>query len=334
MNQTQKMELQVSEEQDGSAVVQLPDNETSPQADDLDARSQNDDDDDDAQDESSSTQNDTQSADNDPEREAIRAARREERRLKKQLHKEKARESNHLISALKKQNSELAERIAQLEKRTSGAELARVDKAIDDAGVQVEFAKMKMKEAVSQQDGDALVQAQELLYESQRKLESLNTLKENATRQMSQQHKPNIQLPDPMVQKMAADWMRRNSWYDPQGKDLDSEIAQKIDRKLTEEGYDPTSEDYWEELDDRLQKYLPHRSSAGYNDRNRNQRPPRSVVTSSGRESMGSTKPNEFRLTPDRVAAIKEAGMWDNIEQRNKMIRKFADWDRQNKTRG
>jgi len=137
-----------------------------------------------------------------------------------------------------------------------------------------------------------------------------------------------------MVQKMAADWMRRNSWYDPQGKDLDSEIAQKIDRKLTEEGYDPTTEDYWEELDERLQKYLPHRSSAGYNDRNRNQRPPRSVVTSSGRESMASTKANEFRLTPDRVAAIKEAGMWENIEQRNKMIRKFADWDRQNKTRG
>jgi len=26
--------------------------------------------------------------------------------------------------------------------------------------------------------------------------------------------------------------------------------------------------------------------------------------------------------------------MWENIEQRNKMIRKFADWDRQNKTRG
>ncbi len=334
MNQTQKMELQVSEEQDGSAVVQLPDDETSPQADAN--QNQHDDDDDDHDDDGGSASQDGGSnvADNDPDREAIRAARREERKLKKQLHREKARESNHLISALKKQNTELATRIAELEKKTSGAELARVDKAIDDAGVQVEFAKMKMKEAVTQQDGDALVQAQEMLYEAQRKLESLNTLKDNATKQMSQQPKPNIELPDPTVQKMAADWMRRNSWYDPQGKDLDSEIAQKIDRKLTEEGYDPTTEDYWEELDERLQKYLPHRSSAGYNDRNRNQRPPRSVVTSSGRESMASTKPNEFRLTPDRVAAIKEAGMWDNIEQRNKMIRKFADWDRQNKARG
>jgi hypothetical protein len=334
MNQTQKMELQLTEEQDGSALVHLPDDEMPPNQNQQ-ADSQDDDDDDD---DGGSLQNNlpqnNEPQDDDPEREAIRAARREERRLKKQLHKEKVRESNHLISALKKQNTELAERIAQLEKKTSGAELARVDKAIDDAGVQVEFAKMKMKEAVSQQDGDALVQAQEMLYEAQRKMESLNTLKENATKQMSQTTKPNIELPDPMVQRMAADWMRRNTWYDPQGKDLDSEIAQRIDRKLTEEGFDPTSEEYWEELDERLQKYLPHRSSQGYNDRNRNQKPPRSVVTSSGRESSGGSRPNEFRLTPDRVAAIKEAGMWENIEQRNKMIRKFADWDRQNKTRG
>jgi len=323
MTPTEKLELQVDEELDGSAVVQLPDSEPSPQTSENNA-----DDDDDGP--SGDYEAKDGISDNDPEREAIRAARREERKLKKQLHREKARESNHLISALKKQNNALADRLAVLEKKTSGAELARVDKAIDDAGVQVEYAKMKMKEAVSAQDGESLVQAQEMLYDAQRKMESLSNIKETATRQMSQQPKQNIQLPDPMVQRMAADWMGRNNWYDPQGKDLDSEIAQKIDRTLTEEGFDPTQEDYWEELDERLQKYLPHRSNTGYNERNRNQRP-RSVVTSSGRESSGGVRPNEFRLTPDRVAAIKEAGMWDNTERRNKMIRKFADWDRQNK---
>jgi len=290
MTPTEKLELQVDEELDGSAVVQLPDSEPSPQTSENNA-----DDDDDGP--SGDYEAKDGISDNDPEREAIRAARREERKLKKQLHREKARESNHLISALKKQNNALADRLAVLEKKTSG---------------------------------ESLVQAQEMLYDAQRKMESLSNIKETATRQMSQQPKQNIQLPDPMVQRMAADWMGRNNWYDPQGKDLDSEIAQKIDRTLTEEGFDPTQEDYWEELDERLQKYLPHRSNTGYNERNRNQRP-RSVVTSSGRESSGGVRPNEFRLTPDRVAAIKEAGMWDNTERRNKMIRKFADWDRQNK---
>jgi hypothetical protein len=33
-------------------------------------------------------------------------------------------------------------------------------------------------------------------------------------------------------------------------------------------------------------------------------------------------------LSPERVKAIKEAGRWDNLTERNKMIRKYAEYDR------
>jgi hypothetical protein len=328
MNSTEKLELQVTEAQDGSATVNLPPGEeveieAAPQ--DLPQNDQNE-----GENEAAEA---SDNLDDDPDREAIRAQRREERKLKKQIHREKAKESNHLINALKKQNQDLAERLSVMERKTSGAELARVDKAIEDAGVQVEYAKMKMQEAVSSSDGVALTRAQEMWYEAQRKMESLQNVKHQATRQMNQPQQ-NIQVPDPMVQRLAADWMDRNPWYDPHGKDLDSEITQRIDKKLTEEGYDPTTEDYWDELDDRIKKYVPHKSSSEYNQTNvRNQRP-RSVVTSSGRDSTATTKSNEFRLSPDRVAAIKEAGMWDNAELRQKAIRNYAAWDRTNKARG
>lgn len=321
MNSTDKLELQVAEEQDGGAVVQLPENEPSPQQSEPTdmARGGEAQDDDDANDMSDV------SAD-DPDREQIRAARREERKLKKQIHREKARESNHLITALKKQNQQLAERLANLETRTSGAELARVDKIIEDTGVQIEYAKMKMRDAVTSQDGDAVVKSQELLFESQRKLEALKSIKENATKQLSQP-KQNIQMPDPMVQRMAADWMSRNEWYDPQGKDLDSEFAQRIDKKLTEEGFDPSSSDYWEELDDRVSKYLPHRYSQ-QQEKPRMTRP-RSVVSGSGREVSPAGRANEFRLSPERVAVMKEAGVWDDPARRATMIKKYAEYDRQ-----
>ena len=328
MNSTEKLELQVTEAQDGSATVNLPPGEeveieAAPQ--DLPQNDQNE-----GENEAAEA---SDNLDDDPDREAIRAQRREERKLKKQIHREKAKESNHLINALKKQNQDLAERLSVMERKTSGAELARVDKAIEDAGVQVEYAKMKMQEAVNSSDGAALTRAQEMWYEAQRKMESLQNVKHQATRQMNQPQQ-NIQVPDPMVQRLAADWMDRNPWYDPHGKDLDSEITQRIDKKLTEEGYDPTTEDYWEELDDRIKKYIPHKASSEYNQTNvRNQRP-RSVVTSSGRDSTATTKSNEFRLSPDRVAAIKEAGMWDNPELRQKAIRNYAAWDRTNKARG
>lgn len=318
MDSTSKMEMQ--EDADGSAIINLPDDEVNPQVEVTstdpvelsDGGSVNDDD-------------GGEDDDTDEEREAIRAARREERRLKKEIHKTKARESNHLINALKKQNSELANRLANLETRTNGAELARVDKVIDDTAVQVEYAKMKMREAVSAQDGDSLVRAQELLYESQRKLESLRSIKDNATKQMSAP-KQNINVPDASVQRMASDWMSRNKWYDPYARDVDSRVAKSVDEALTEEGFDPTTEDYWDELDERLQKYLPHQ----YAQPKQTQRP-RGVVTGSGRESAPTTKANEFRLSADRVRALKDAGMWDDVEKRNKMIKQFASFDRSNK---
>jgi hypothetical protein len=329
MNSTDKMEMQLTEADDGSAIVQLPagDDDIIQEPEKLatggSIQEQTEGDDSDDGDDG---------LDGDPDREAIRAARREERKLKKQIHREKAKESNHLINALKKQNQQLAERLANLETRTSGAELARVEKVMDDTAVQIEYAKMKMKEAVSSQDGEALVRAQELMYESMRKYESLKSVKENATKQMSQPPRQNIQLPDPVVQRNAADWMSRNQWYDPAGKDLDSELTQGIDKRLTAEGYDPSSPDYWEELDDRLAKYLPHRYSQSRNEVAPPQRR-RSPVTGTGRETAPARGGSTFTLSPERVAAIKEMGAWDDPEKRKKMVQRFAEYDRQNKGR-
>jgi hypothetical protein len=318
MNSTEKLEMQEAE--DGSAMVQLPEGEVSPQSESSKSDYREDDDD------------EPQQADSDPEREAIREARREERRLKKQIHREKARESNTLISALKKQNEHLAERLAVIEKKTSGAELARVDKAIEDAGVQLEYAKMKLQESVSASDGQGAIQAQEMLYDAKQKMEALSNIKRQATHYNSQP-KQNISVPDPIVQKYVTDWMEENPWYDPTGKNEESQITQVIDKKLTEEGYDPSSPDYWDELTYRVKKRLPEMSNRAYNDSSvRNQRP-RSVVTSSGRESSASPKGNQYVLTPERVSAMKEAGVWDSPDARKRATQRYMEWDRQNKDR-
>jgi hypothetical protein len=323
MNPTDKLEMQVEELQDGGASVALPEGEDNPQTEEKELN---------ADSNENSNDNDDSGDDEDHQNEnaETKLSRTEERRLQRQARQNKKKESYSLINSLKRQNTELANRLAAVEKKTSGAELARVDKAIEDAGVQVEYAKMKMKDAVSISDGEGLAKAQELWYESKRKLESLENLKHNASKHMSQPNQ-NIQVPDPDVQRLAADWMEDNPWYDPNGRNEESQIAQLVDKRLTEEGYDPTSEDYWEELDSRLEKYLPKQKVTGANIKaNR----PKSVMTSSGRNTTATTKSNEFRLSPDRVNAIKEAGLWDNPQARQNAIRKYAEWDRNNKNRG
>lgn len=324
MNTTEKLDLQVAESSDGSAVVQLPpgQEEENPQAP-AETLAEG------GEPESSDSEDLDNTPDPDPEREAIRQARREERQLKKKLQKAKLSESNHLINSLRRQNEQMAERLAVLERKTAGSDLARLDKAIEDSHLRLQYAKMKIKESTEMADGAGLAEAQEAWYEARRQVEALEALKKKAVAAPPAGSVP--RAPDPLLKRNAENWMSRNDWYDPNGRDIDSQVATKIDEALSKEGWDPTTPEYWDELDNRLTKYLPHRYNGGTDERS-SSRKPRTVVTGSGRESAPSRNGSEFVLSPDRVRAIKEAGRWDNLEERKKMIRKYMEYDRANRS--
>jgi hypothetical protein len=304
MNSTEKIEMQ--EESDGGAIVSLPDNIESPDNDD------------------GGYFDGSEGGGTDPEREAIRAARRDERNLKKRLQKARMSESGQLINSLKRQNEAMAERLVALERRSAGADVARVDKAIEDSQLRLQYAKQRIKEATEVADGAALANAQEDWYEARNQAEALVNLKKKIVSTPTQNEA------DPRLKKNAEEWMSRNSWYDAQNGDVDSQIAVKLDQAMLKEGWDPNEPEFWDELDNRLQKYMPHRYN-GSDSRSSNRRP-RSVVTSSGRESTRVAGGNEFYLSPDRVRAIKEAGRWNNIKERNKMIHNYAEYDRSNRS--
>lgn len=257
--------------------------------------------------------------------EAIREARRNKRKLKKQLARQAQAEKDLRFQQLQRQNQELLERLQAVEQRTHGSELARLDKAIEDQQVRINYARMKIAEATKHQDGEAMSEAQDLLYEARRSLESLEELKKRSATPQKQ----NI-APDIAVQRHAAKWMERNNWYDPSGKDEDSEIALLIDKKLAREGFDPRDAEYWEELDERLRKRLPHR----YQDSDDEtevveekppMRRPKPIVTGSGKEGVrASGGKNTFTLSAEQVAAMKDAGLWDDPEARARMIRRYA----------
>ena len=96
---------------------------------------------------------------------------------------------------------------------------------------------------------------------------------------------------------------------------------------------DPTDPDYWDELDSRLQKELPHRYNDSNDDEPRDVRRPRNVVGSSGREASaayGGTNRNRVHLSPERVKAMKESGAWDNPARKEAQIKSFMKFDREN----
>lgn len=307
----------VKEENDGSVTVDLPDSIPSPDQDEDGGQEQM----------AAGGTADDDDQDRDDDTEAIRAARRARRKAKKEYIKKTNEEKDQRLVMLQRQNQELMERLANVERKTHSADLARLDKAIEDKELRLQYARMKMSEATSAGDGEAFAKAQEMWYETRREVESMKSLKENAVRAVNVESPANSKE----LQRQAARWMERNEWFNPEGGDEDSEIAKIIDQKLVKEGWNPASEDYWEELDKRLSKRLPHHYTDNHDEgSSRQSRRPRSIVTSSGREGTSSSGArNSFVLSPEQVRAMKDAGLWDNPQTRNRMIKRYAEQARQ-----
>jgi hypothetical protein len=326
-NDNKTPDLLINEGQDGSATVTLPDD----MAHDDEGQDQNlkaggdvqDDDHGSDEDDAAAQQAEIEAnGEVDPEQERIRAAKRAKRKARKEYHRQVSNEKDARLQNLQRQNQELLERISSLERKSASGELARLDKAIEEQAHRIEFAKRKIAEATAAGDGNLLTSAQEMWFEARRKAEDLEAYKQRMVQPERQQ--PIKQ--DPRIQRYASQWLESNPWYDPQGTDLDSKIALTVDQALAEEGWDPATPDYWKELDNRLSERLPNRYTDYSNEKPVQQRRPRSVVTGSGREvaSSNSGGRNTFTLSPEQVKAIKEAGMWDNPETRNRMIKRYA----------
>jgi hypothetical protein len=121
--------------------------------------------------------------------------------------------------------------------------------------------------------------------------------------------------------------MGKNKWFDPRGSDTDSRIVTDEDDRLSREGWNPNTREYWDELTNRLKKRLPHKFSGGtISPRNS----PRAPVGGSGREA-GNTggQRQTVKISPERVAAMKEIGAWDDPKARAEMIKEYQKYDKE-----
>lgn len=281
---------------------------------------------DDGEDERLSETQDEQAAsegETDEEAEARRQRNRQMREERKTRRKEKEESYKRELAARDRLINEQSERLAALERRSQGADMAALDKAIADSANAYNYFKQQHALAVEQANGVAATDATEKMLASRQRYEQLNNVKVQAT-----QRKQQPQPLDKRLVENAQSWMTKNKWYDPGGQDPDSSVALTIDDRLHREGFDPRTPEYWQELDVRLKKYLPHRYTSGYNKpQGQNHRPP---VAGSGRESAPSGNKSTYKLSSARVQALKDLGAWDDPKAREEHIKNFREYDKVN----
>jgi hypothetical protein len=260
----------------------------------------------------------------DEDAEARRERNRHWREERKRRRKEKEESFRRELSARDRLIAEQEERLAAIERRTTGADHAALENSIKQSVDAYNHFKHIHATAVEQANGIMATDAAEKMAMARQRFEQLNGIK---TQLASRRNAP--QPLDPRLVGHAQQWMDKNPWYDPTGKDDDSSIALHVDQRMAAQGWDPTSPEYWEELSARIEKHLPHRAKSGYNKpTGAKGRPP---VAGSGRETSSSGSRSTFKLSPERVQVLKDIGAWDDPQLREEHVKNFRDYDKANK---
>lgn len=258
-----------------------------------------------------------------PEQRAER--RREERRKRKERQRKAEAQSRVELQQLREANDFMARKMQQLEAVALRNEARAVDQRLFEAKNRYDWAERAHAEAIARGDG---IGASKALRERDQASHDYRAAEEIRGRLMSMGQEPverqQPRGPDPRLVSKAKAFVEKHSWIDPSGmKDEDSAVARALDIKLQADGYDPTTDEYWEVLEEKLKQRLPHRFKS-----NGRGSPP----VTGGMDRAGSGK-RPFYLSPDRKKAIVDAGMWDDPATRQKMIKRYAEYDAQQKSR-
>jgi len=200
--------------------------------------------------------------------------------------------------SVQKQNEELAKRSSQIDE----SYINEYDQRVTS---QEDVLKKQLSEAINVGDVDAQIEAQKAIAKLAIETERLNVAKQQleqrkAAPQQQPQAAPQQQQnnqPDPK----ARSWAERNTWF---GQDEPMTLtAFSIHKKLIEEEYfDPSSDEYYDELDKRMRDEFPHKFQQGSRSNTR------APVAGASRPSGKSTN-KKIKLTPSQVAIADKLGV-------------------------
>ena len=207
---------------------------------------------------------------------------------------------------IKKQYSELDNKYKKLDDGYLNEFKNRVE--VSKAALQEKYAS-----AVKAGDVKAQVEAQEELTKLTIDSERLRATQARQSKEGEQgtevkaeepQKAPQQKKPDPKAEA----WAEKNPWF---GSDEPMTYTVfSIHKKLvSEEGFDPTSDEYYSEIDKRMKKEFPHKFSHEADVNVSTDDRPVQAVASANRSQSKTARSKTVRLTPSQVAIAKKLGV-------------------------
>jgi hypothetical protein len=212
------------------------------------------------------------------------------------------REMERLYETTQKENEDLKKKYSNVGRGYVSEFEGRVTSS-------VEAAKSKLKKAIEDNDTEGQVAAQEQLAQAKADAVRLGNLKANQKRdeeaqkafQQQQAQMPQQAQPYQPVDYKAEDWAAKNTWF---GSDKAmTATAMSYHDELLQEGFDPTSDEYYNEINSYIRSEFPHKFKQAQEEKKTETKQPVQTVASAVRKTKSGRR--VVKLTPSQVAIAK-----------------------------
>ena len=217
------------------------------------------------------------------------------------------------------QTREQQEQVAQLKARLSRLEQGSSQRAENDFNTRYHQTKQALERSVEEGDTKAQLEFTEQIADMRAAMR-IAELQKTQRQQQQQQASAAATNAQQQVQapEKAMDWWEKNPWFKASGYERETQLARSIDAQLDLEGYDKESEDYYETLDNRLQKIFPELKSGVEEPKKTRLKSRAPVAPTAG--GSGVYKGNRVKMSQDQLKMARELGIQDE-----KSLRLYAE---------
>ena len=242
-----------------------------------------------------------------------------QKRIRQLIKQRKDKEDE--ASILRAKVEELENQVKAKDQNLSSSLKSNIDTTEEQLNLRITSAKERFKQAAESGDSDKLLEAQEEMSKSyaesivvRQQKEAWSKYNQQVEEAKQSYAKQQTQVKqEPQYDPKAVQWATKNDWF---GQDnVLTNAALAIDNELKSEGYDPTDDEFYEEIDSRLATKFPHKFNQAEVDqpvvaaKPQYRQTPQQTVAGASRTPKTSQNSKKVKLTQEDVKLAQKWGI-------------------------
>ncbi|MEK9694319.1 MAG: hypothetical protein VW270_01065 [Candidatus Poseidoniales archaeon] len=191
-----------------------------------------------------------------------------QKRIRQLVQQRKEREEQ--VAALQREKEELQKKLREQEKDIASSLKKSIDSNEQFLQNKIEYAKRAYQRAADEGNSAEMLEAQEAMTQAYAEMTGVNSSKDSWERYNSeierqlqeaeQFQQEQVQQQQPQYDPRAVEWAGQNEWF---GSDnVMTAAALALDYELKNEGFDPSDDEFYGEIDRRMREQFPHKFQA------------------------------------------------------------------------